>query len=1300
VKPLDVLALPLSGVQVVEASAGTGKTWNICALVLRALLERRLTLEQVLVVTFTNAAAAELRERIRSRLHQALSLLRPAASGPAPVADTFLVGLLEQARQRSGDDPGRQALRLQVALQDFDAASVFTIHGFCQKVLARNPLASGQVMAGHALADDSELRHEVVADAWRREVLGRPMPPLLVQALLESGDGPRRWELALQQVLARPLAPLKWPAGVADLGDPGDPSDPAGAEAADLSDAVAASLAMQHDLHAELASAWPAWRPEVVARLAAASPSLNHRTHTPQYVADAIAAWDQILAAPLRPGRLDKSANRLARTQIATKKGKAAPEHPFFDRAQQWVDGQVALAGPMATLRLGLLRRMLDTAPARLRALARSRRLSSFDGLLMGLHDALQGEPGESLAMALRDRHPVALIDEFQDTDSLQWAIFRRLFGSDTGANTLLALVGDPKQAIYAFRQAELSTYLAARDSVPAAQRHSLVDNQRSVPALLTALNRLYGAAAQPFMQPGLPYQAVRPGAKPRPALVECDAEGRPVMPAALRCWLLPRDPSGLPPAKRLARVLAAEGVAAEIVRLLAAAAQGRVHIAGRTLAAGDIAVLVRTHRDAALMARTLAACGVASAARARESVFHSAEAETVEHLLAALLAPGDGTLLRRVLASDCMGGDAGTLLALRHDDSLLASWHARLAQWRMVWQRQGPAALLRHWLREAGVVQRLLPRADGERRLTNLNHVAELLQAAAQGAASGPGTAAAGHGASTPQAQWRWLAARRREAELDEQRQLRLASDGNLVQIVTIHQSKGLEYPLVFLPFAWDGSLGKDRARYATEKRTEDGSTVLDFSPDAAQDPAHVQAALLGRNAEAQRLIYVALTRAVARCHIVVGPYRRSATDRATSKESACSPLSWLVAPLADQQPEIGAWIAGKERLEADAQESAWWALADIATADGRPEPAAAASVALERLPAWPDGVPPWLDQAEPEASRLTAADLPAAPVPLAWRLASYSALAMGADAATAAADHDLADGAPSNPVGAMADDLQEAADGAWPDDDILNFPRGAVPGSCLHRVFELADFQRPEQWPTAIDRALLEVPLPASPESRGSARPHAARQLLGMLAQVLDTPIPLPSPPGAAGTATPLRLARVPWTRRLVELEFHLPVRQLHADSLSALLAEHGLRGPQWRFAPLHGGALRGFIDAVIEHAGRYWIVDWKSNHLGMLEADYAAPSLADTMTRQGYHLQAQLYLLALHRHLALRLPGYRREQHLGGALYLFVRGMRPGWSASSGVHLTRPDAGLLDRLGKAFAPETGAATAGATP
>ena len=452
--------------------------------------------------------------------------------------------------------------------------------------------------------------------------------------------------------------------------------------------------------------------------------------------------------------------------------------------------------------RLGALRQaLLEEAHAALKERLREARLQTYDALLENVYDALTGPRGETLAALLRQRYPAALIDEFQDTDPLQYAIFRRIYGD--GGNALF-LVGDPKQAIYSFRGADLHTYLRARERCR--QVHTLDQNQRSVAGLVTALNTLFGAHAHPFRLPRIAFTPVRAPDTPPAALVE---HGRSD-PVPLRVFLCRSKDKPL--SKTEARSWAATTVATEIARLLAAAEAGGVRLGDRPLEARDIAVLVNEHAQGTEVRNALQALGIACAQRSKDSVFHSPEAEQLERLLLALCEPRRIGWVRAALATDLFGLAAHELAALTADGDPLETRLADFEHYHTLWRLHGFIHMFRRLVAECGIAARLGGFSDGDRRLTNLFHLAELVHCARL------------YGM---EAEIAWLAARRRDAGPSEDAELRIEGDEGLVQIVTIHLSKGLEYPVTFVPFLWDG-----------KSRAARGDTCLYHDPEDDDRP------------------------------------------------------------------------------------------------------------------------------------------------------------------------------------------------------------------------------------------------------------------------------------------------------------------------------------------------------------------------------------------------------------------------------------------------------------------------------
>ncbi|WP_293765706.1 exodeoxyribonuclease V subunit beta [uncultured Aquitalea sp.] len=1177
-RALDALHCPLSGVNLIEASAGTGKTWTIEALYVRLLLEERdgppPGVDQLLVVTYTKAATAELRDRLRARLASLLAVMRGADS-----ADDFLLAMAG----RFPPGPARELAiqRLLAAVTGFDAAAIYTIHGFCQRVLTDAAFESGQTFTAELVSDDDRLLVEVADDFWRRRVLD---DAFLAQVLAESGDTPEVWLAEVKPWLSKPYLDLRRP--------------PPGELTRARAEAEQAWRALAADADALTAGL----------ELLLAAEGFKATSHSPAQLAraaDALSALCQPGGGlpPLGPDVV-KLLGKLTPDGLARgmKKGFAAPAHALFERVASflaaWDDYRAALALSVAGMKLELID-WINSEMMRRRA---EERVRGFDDLLTDLGAALKHpELGPSLAAAVSRQFHAALIDEFQDTDPIQYEIFRDCFVLQ---DRTVFLVGDPKQAIYSFRGADIFTYLSAAKDAPT--QYSLDTNRRSDAPLVSAVNRLFNRAS-PFLLSDIQYLPVHAAPSSGQTLSVADDDA----PFTVLAGELDGDK---PSSKELAAGWSAKASAAEIARLLALAGQGQATLSGpqgeRPLNGGDIAVLVSTHRQGDRVREALAALNVPSVSLTQASVFASDEAADLLAVLRAWAEPASESRLRAALVTELCGLDAAGLLAEVEDET---RWEARLSanqQDHQRWLEKGFMAAWRQFFAREKLALRLLPLPDGERRLTNLSHLAELLQKESDSRRGMAPLLA-------------WFEAQVASPPGGEEAVLRLESDARLVKIVTIHTSKGLQYPVVFCPFLWDGAL--ERRGTAFWRYREAGQPRL--APDLLADDAVREQAAGETLAEKLRLLYVALTRAQHRQYLC--------WSRVKDMQTAA--LSWLLhgrdcAGLADlRELELAA-----ERIRAD--------LAALAGTDLAVRDALAGAAPLP---------------AEAADHAVLAAQTLKRSLYTPWRVTSFTSLAHGAGSRLAERpDHDAL------PTPAAPDALEKAID-APPPDSPFAFPRGSRAGTCLHAIFENIDFTTPEAtW----------TPLAAQQLSRHGFDEAWLPSAVALVRQTLQAELD----PG-------VRLADVPPARRLVELEFTLPLGKFAVERLIAVLSapEHGLAAPLRAAAQrldFHtvNGYLKGFVDLVFESGGRFYLVDYKSNYLGDQPEDYLPDSLAQSIAQEHYYLQYLLYCVALKRYLASR--GLDYAYCFGGVRYLYLRGMgRPG----CGVWADQPAAALLTAL-----------------
>ncbi|MGH8427519.1 MAG: exodeoxyribonuclease V subunit beta [Gammaproteobacteria bacterium] len=826
--PADPLTLPLEGVSLIEASAGTGKTTALVNVYLRALLTTHLTVEQILVVTFTRAASGELITRIRKTLVEAQGKLMLGEP------DKFLDALAVQTQ----GGKSRMIERVAAALAALDESAVFTIHGFCQRMLAELAFEVGGAFVTEQRSEEQSLREEIAADFWRtRQAASSPAYARWMLGTFKSPDG-------ILDSVHRALAV----SGTLQVEPQVSADEVRHAEEVFLAAADAASKAWQ-----KAGDPLREWLTQ--------SDDLNRTKYNVKTTTRLLGEWDVWLSQspyPVLPDNFERLT--LAKLEASLKKG-TVPDETFFkkrlgDALQRAVENLCTLWWQETYVEA------LNYLRIEARARKRQAREIGFDDMLQNLCDALAGPSGKVLAERIAKRYPLALVDEFQDTDPLQYEIFSGIYADRK--NTGLVLIGDPKQAIYRFRGADVFAYMRARHWCEKSERiYDLARNYRTTEPLVAALNTLFGLNEKPFFYDEIPFKAVESGGEISALTIKKEADA----PLTVIWQPAPQEAKGGIAGKNASVHDMAGICAGEIERLLALGEAKKAHYRHKRgeqifVRARDIAVLVSTHRQGDAVQRALRAHRIASVTLSTDSVFTTAEAIDLQIVLAAVAEPARGSRLRRALATPLLGATASEIAELGEDESRWSEIVAAFRGYNTLWQRQGFAAMFAHLLRERRVIERTLARDDGERAMTNLRHLAELAEAQA---AHHPGI----------ESLMAWLARECAETHRgDESRELRLESDDELVRIVTIHKAKGLEYPIVFLPFLWavrrpDGNV----VNPAVLTHDADFKPVLDLGSDAL--PQRQMAAGEEAHAEQARLTYVALTRATHACYLICTPAR-----------------------------------------------------------------------------------------------------------------------------------------------------------------------------------------------------------------------------------------------------------------------------------------------------------------------------------------------------------------------------------------------------------------------------------------
>ncbi|MEY2700795.1 MAG: exodeoxyribonuclease subunit beta [Pseudomonadota bacterium] len=1241
-QPLNALTLPLQGIQLIEASAGTGKTWTIAALYVRLIIghgdaalafNHALLPQDILVVTFTEAATAELRDRIRRRLTEAADCFRDAAQ-PDPFMQQLLDAYPESSVRLA------HAHRLAVAADSMDDAAIFTIHGWCSRMLKQHAFDSGAPFILNIEGEEKELLNECVRDFWRSVFY--PLETEACRLVMEITPSPD----ALQKQIGSLIR--ETPDALAQLSANGAAAvnDVSGIQAAIENHLAYMEQLAQLELHAR--NLWQKHQDEIegILQIARQSGHLNGNSYRNfDNRLQAFRNWatqgitienDWFKRFSTGGFKLNAAANGIE------------PEHSAFRAIADWLE-----AGEQNNTAEAFHNAILSGAAFWItdRFAKEKNRLARLDynDLIHKLDLALQnGAAGERLAQIIRTQFPVAMIDEFQDTDPAQYRIFETIYGSDAALDTAWLMIGDPKQAIYGFRGADIFTYLKARQR-SGVGHHTLATNHRSTRPLVAAVNQLFefadGHAAGAFLfRPDndadnpMAYQPVN--AKGRDEVLIIEGEEA----TALNLWHYANDHAAIGITSYRAKMAAV--CANEIARLLTLGQKGQAYFAHKDatqqpLKEADIAILVRDGTEAGAIRAALFRRGLRSVYMSdRDSVYDSQEARDLLVWLRAMLSPQDGRLLRAVLATHTLGFAYTEIEHLSTDEIALDRLISQFTHYGALWNGKGVLPAVRQLIIDHQIPARLMQRPDGERALTNLLHLAELLQTE-------------GVQRDGEQGLLRFFEETLQlDGQAAEDSVIRLESDAALIKVITIHKSKGLEYPLVFLPFICSyketNTTRSSYFKYHNERQALSLEMVKLASDQAIKlmDRERLQ--------EELRLFYVAVTRARHACWLGIAPIK-------TGNGNACQIHKGAMGYILDGGAEISA-DALRHHLEQLQNGHADIRIIDAVDTDEVRYQATTASTTLAQA----------LDFKGTFEN---------------WWIASYSALKLVEDK-HAAQDEQAA---PVHVEVLSADtsrDDQHQEEADSPDDNLPPqsgqqaaavamhaFPAGPEHGVFLHDWLERAALKGFDV--LASDATQRENLLQGM--LKNGRYQDFQDTLRHWLEQFISTPFKTP--------AATLTLSALAARDCVTEMEFWIESHQVNVTRMDRLISQAILPGaerPALGYNLLNG-MLKGFIDLLFRHDGKYYVVDYKSNRLGKTDAEYTEANLNAAILKKRYDVQYVLYVLALHRYLKSRLgDGYDYETHIGGVVYFFLRGLK---GPTQGAHYNRPAKALIEQLDALF-------------
>ena len=1197
--PLNPITLPLNQISLIEASAGTGKTYTIGSLYLRLLLKagennfsRPLNVEEILVVTFTEMATEELKKKIRERITDAIDKLTAFAETQDKSAfknDEFLTALCHDL------DIFEAIHRLKLAEQNMDLAAIYTIHGFCRRMLMQYAFHSGIHFNLELIKDQSDLLVRFANEFWREHFYPLPFEmadfianelgsPDYVLSLLESNLGKNLIvDLENQQALSISITEFLHQY----LGEYF--KDIKALKRFWLENAGKISELIIEELNKDYAKGEPK--------------SLSRRSYNTSRLAkwiDQVNAW----ANDPRDYVLNETLMSYFTQSALGEKGEEGASPfiaPIFTELEERAN---ALMSPDLLRRIilyhyrqGLQQKLLDYKL--------NHQEKSFDDLLRLLCEALQGAQGDELAEMIRFQYPFAMIDEFQDTDSQQYAIFSKIYRDNPEKNTGFIMIGDPKQAIYRFRGADIFTYLKASDE--AQSRFELTKNYRSEKNLVDGVNALFDFPQSPFIYQNINFTAV--DSRDDHLRFYLNGKAEP----AYRFYLTESD--------KVNKTEMAKICAISIQHWLKSAAENQAVFQNedtcKTLQPANIAVLVKNRYEADDVIQELQKLGIASVYLSdQSSVFDSHVAVELLRILKACLNVAERPILNAI-ATALFGLNAADIHQIQQNEADWQRWADSFAQYQQTWQRQGILVMLHQILLEQGISERLLSQATGERDLTDFLHLAEILQ-----------QAATLHESEAALLSW---FEKQIQGEGRQEAQIRLESERQLVKIVSIHKSKGLEYDLVWLPFLAVPSkipTAGDMNVYYSKERDE---TLWDI------ENRNLNALYEETFAEELRLLYVALTRAKYQMAFAL---------------PAQFDKKWNALHYVLSQGEIGKEIAlsapkDTETLLQTFKEK----MQDNVEICTKPN--------LEAFPAL---------SINTKNDELKAAEF-TGNIEQDWRITSFTSIEQGHRrqsyfTESAGKKHVVFDDAKDydsqNSIEISTALLNEN------ESNILDLPRGKQVGTALHRHFEncyFSDLANTEE----IDKLRQSLQLDET----------FTEPLQNWLQQISHTPL---------SNEIGIALADLANKDCIKEMPFYLAIRE-HFDVEAfnrALKANHHLPSEPLQFEQIQG-MVRGSIDLVFRHNGKYYLVDYKSNFLGSTLADYNQEALKKEMLHSHYDWQYLIYTLALHRYLQSVVPHYDYARDFGGVFYLFLRGMNG--EPQSGVFYDRPSVELITELDGVF-------------
>ncbi len=1177
-KELNLFEAPLKGISLVEAGAGTGKTYNIVSLYVRVILEKGLMPANILVLTYTEAATAELKTRLRKRLIESIEVLKGGTS-----EDPFLKEVANRYKEEN-------LVILQKALYSFDEAAVSTIHGFCQRILKEESVAFDVSADFEIVPDDSDIFQEQVDHFWRGFIAknNSNFEQAIINFIYEKGFTPDKLSGLAKKIIQKPFASILPKTTILKEYEP-----------------IFESLKKSKN---SLKKAFLDEEAHIIQNLQ--SDSLNKaRYKEPEKLIEGLRRWLDEETSITPYDKLKLFGSFMNTEGAGLKKGKQISPLKIWDL----VDEYLSTYSGWEEIEIAWLVDATKAINDRFKEKKRQKNILSYQDLLEITQYGLESGNSE-IAKIISEKYPIALIDEFQDTDPIQYSIFSNIYAKRE--HTALFMIGDPKQAIYSFRGADIFTYLRAQQESSEDQRYSLIHNYRSSAAMINAVNEVFGLTEDSFVLDQINFDSAQfPNTKSRE---ESALTHSGELIAPLQFVEIPSQ--GLPVSKVRKEISIA--VANEILTLI----QGKYSIDGERLTQKDVAVLVRTHDQALLIQQALSQKGLSSIIKSKQSVFHSPESGDLHLILSAILNPMFESGIRAALATEALGFSGQQILELHEDDPKWEKEYQKFIELLDIWKRKGINALFSHLNKLFSLSENYAAHTNAERRLTNLLHLVDLLSAAEQK-----------NGYTPAQLLSHFRKKRGSHNGQSDDEILRLESDNELIQILTMHSSKGLEFPVVICPYLWEGTDTKKESIFSFNRN---GESFLDVGTKEGVDENRIQN-LTESLAEKVRLSYVSLTRAKSACFVIL----------ADGINSELSPL----ASLFEGSTKVLDRLKDKITLKASEYKSRH-SISEYSLSKVFKELEGNLSSKL-RKPAQDLNVLAE-DSSKPKQT-LQALEFHRTDLYNYSRIASFSSLVSGSD------NYEIDYEKSALDYYALLGEVSTLENSNLAP-SMFSLPKGAKTGTLLHEIFEEALLSTPN----SISEIVTQKTQKFGFEEKWISTIHES--VKSTLTYPLDDGI---------------LLKDIRKEDLLIEMEFHFPIENVTAEKLKSII--RGNKASSLELLNDYSGFMKGYIDLLFKHQEKYYILDYKSNHLGDRWEDYSKAVIQEEVLHSNYDLQYHIYCVAVHRMLKSVLPDYDYNTHFGGVFYLFLRGVNPD-NPETGVFFSKPEASLVSDLDNYFISE----------